>query len=166
MSNPIGFTFDKKVFCSRNTPHFVFAEGPASAAWTASRLFALSILKLISRMRKTASWAFASSALSKSLLTTRGLHGRYGRATTVAKLDNAGVNGTYLTSEGKKGRCRWGTRGRWCISAVSSARARHHSHARPLRQSPASPPTGMPAATASSAANRSARKFSAMARKS
>lgn len=37
-----------------------------------------------------------------------------GRATTVAKLDNAGVNGMYLTSEGKKGDAAWGTRGRWC----------------------------------------------------
>jgi Methane oxygenase PmoA len=37
-----------------------------------------------------------------------------GRATTVAKLDNSGVNGVYLTSEGKKGEAAWGTRGRWC----------------------------------------------------
>ena len=37
-----------------------------------------------------------------------------GHATTVAKLDNAGVNGVYLTSEGKKGDAVWGTRGRWC----------------------------------------------------
>src|SRR6267154_2274954 len=37
-----------------------------------------------------------------------------GHASTVAKLDNAGVNGTYLTSEGKKGDAAWGTRGRWC----------------------------------------------------
>jgi methane monooxygenase PmoA-like len=37
-----------------------------------------------------------------------------GRPTTVAKRDNAGVNGVYLTSEGKKGEAAWGTRGRWC----------------------------------------------------
>lgn len=37
-----------------------------------------------------------------------------GRATTVAKLDNTGVNGVYLTSDGKKGEAAWGTRGRWC----------------------------------------------------
>jgi len=37
-----------------------------------------------------------------------------GRITTVAKLDNTGVNGTYLTSQGKKGDAAWGTRGRWC----------------------------------------------------
>jgi hypothetical protein len=32
----------------------------------------------------------------------------------VAKLENTGVNGVYLTSEGKKGEAAWGTRGRWC----------------------------------------------------
>ena len=37
-----------------------------------------------------------------------------GRPTTVAKLDNTGVNGTYLTSEGKTGDAAWGTRGHWC----------------------------------------------------
>ncbi len=37
-----------------------------------------------------------------------------GRPTTVAKLDNAAVNGVYLTSEGNKGDAAWGTRGRWC----------------------------------------------------
>jgi hypothetical protein len=37
-----------------------------------------------------------------------------GHPTTVAKLDNTGVNGTYLTSEAKKGDDAWGTRGRWC----------------------------------------------------
>jgi hypothetical protein len=37
-----------------------------------------------------------------------------GRATTMPKLDNTGVNGVYLTSEGKKGVGVWGTRGRWC----------------------------------------------------
>lgn len=37
-----------------------------------------------------------------------------GRPTTVAKLDNTGVNGNYLTSEGRKGDAAWGTRGRWC----------------------------------------------------
>lgn len=37
-----------------------------------------------------------------------------GRATAVAKLDNTGVNGTYLTSEGATGDAAWGTRGRWC----------------------------------------------------
>jgi Family of unknown function (DUF6807) len=37
-----------------------------------------------------------------------------GRATTVKSMDNTGVNGDYLTSEGKRGEAVWGTRGRWC----------------------------------------------------
>ncbi len=37
-----------------------------------------------------------------------------GNPTTVGKLDNTGVNGSYLTSEGKKGDAAWGTRGLWC----------------------------------------------------
>jgi Methane oxygenase PmoA len=38
-----------------------------------------------------------------------------GNPTTVAKLDNTGVTGNYLTSEGKKGDEAWSTRGRWCM---------------------------------------------------
>jgi len=38
-----------------------------------------------------------------------------GRATAVPSLDNAGVTGDYLTSEGKRGDEAWGTRGRWCM---------------------------------------------------
>lgn len=36
-----------------------------------------------------------------------------GRATAVAVLDNNGVTGRYLSSEGKEGDAVWGTRGRW-----------------------------------------------------
>lgn len=37
-----------------------------------------------------------------------------GQPTTVASMDNTGVNGVYLTSEGTKGAAVWGTRGKWC----------------------------------------------------
>jgi hypothetical protein len=37
-----------------------------------------------------------------------------GRPTAVPKMDNTGVNGTYLTSEGKTGDAAWGTRAKWC----------------------------------------------------
>lgn len=37
-----------------------------------------------------------------------------GRPTTVATMDNTGVNGNFLTSEGKTGDAAWGTRGKWC----------------------------------------------------
>lgn len=36
-----------------------------------------------------------------------------GRPTDVPTLDNRGVNGEYLTSEGTRGAAVWGTRGRW-----------------------------------------------------
>jgi hypothetical protein len=40
-----------------------------------------------------------------------------GRATQVPKMDNAGVTGEYLSSEGKKGDAVWATRGRWTLLA-------------------------------------------------
>jgi hypothetical protein len=40
-----------------------------------------------------------------------------GRATEVAKMDNTGVTGEYLSSEGKKGDAVWSTRGRWTLLA-------------------------------------------------
>jgi hypothetical protein len=39
----------------------------------------------------------------------------YGNPTAVPTLNNTGVTGTYLTSEGKKGDDAWGTRGKWCM---------------------------------------------------
>jgi hypothetical protein len=38
-----------------------------------------------------------------------------GHPTAVPTLDNTGVNGDYLTSEGKTGDAAWGTRGKWCV---------------------------------------------------
>lgn len=38
-----------------------------------------------------------------------------GKATAVPKLDNTGVTGRYLSSEGKAGDAVWGTRGRWTM---------------------------------------------------
>jgi Methane oxygenase PmoA len=40
-----------------------------------------------------------------------------GRPTTVASMENTGVNGVYLTSAGKRGATVWGTRGKWCTLA-------------------------------------------------
>jgi len=44
-----------------------------------------------------------------------------GRATTVKVLDNTGVSGDYLTSEGAKGEAVWGTRARWCALSGRTA---------------------------------------------
>jgi Methane oxygenase PmoA len=38
-----------------------------------------------------------------------------GKATAVPVLDNKGVTGEYVSSEGKKGDAVWGTRGRWTL---------------------------------------------------
>jgi Family of unknown function (DUF6807) len=38
-----------------------------------------------------------------------------GRPTAVARLDNTGVSGEYLSSEGMRGDAVWGTRGRWTM---------------------------------------------------
>ena len=38
-----------------------------------------------------------------------------GKATAVPKLDNTGVTGRYLSSEGKTGDAVWGTRGKWTM---------------------------------------------------
>ncbi len=38
-----------------------------------------------------------------------------GKATAVPRLDNTGVTGRYLSSEGKTGDAVWGTRGRWTM---------------------------------------------------
>jgi hypothetical protein len=38
-----------------------------------------------------------------------------GIPTKVAALNNEGVTGNFLTSEGKTGNAVWGTRGRWCL---------------------------------------------------
>jgi len=38
-----------------------------------------------------------------------------GKATAVPKLDNAGVTGRYVSSEGKSGDAVWGTRGKWTM---------------------------------------------------
>jgi hypothetical protein len=40
-----------------------------------------------------------------------------GRATEVPKMDNTGVTGEYVSSEGRKGDAVWATRGRWTLLA-------------------------------------------------
>jgi hypothetical protein len=42
-----------------------------------------------------------------------------GKPTAVPRLDNSGVSGMYLSSEGLKGDAVWGTRGRWVILSGS-----------------------------------------------
>jgi hypothetical protein len=45
-----------------------------------------------------------------------------GRPMTAPSVNNDGVNGGYLTSEGKKGSEVWGTRGKWCLLSGTVAK--------------------------------------------
>jgi hypothetical protein len=59
-----------------------------------------------------------------------------GRATTVPKMDNTGVTGEYLSSEGKRGDAVWSTRGRWTLlSGIIGARSDHDRDDRPSEES-------------------------------
>jgi hypothetical protein len=107
-------TFDNKVLLNEHT-HFVFRGGPGFRS--VDRITTLRALD------EKVSFPDAKDGLL-GLRVIRALEipsdkpevytDISGRATTVPKLDNTGVNGTYLTSEGKKGDAAWGTRGRWC----------------------------------------------------
>jgi hypothetical protein len=106
--------FDGKVLLTENT-RFVFQSGPDSR--TIDRITTLTALD------ERVSFPDAKDGML-GLRVIRALEipsekpevytDAKGRPTTVAKLDNTGVNGSYLTSEGKNGDAAWGTRGRWC----------------------------------------------------
>src|ERR1700722_4320196 len=111
---PIGSASTKE-FCSTNTRTLSSVAGRIFAAWTASRRFGRWMKRFPFPTKKTACSVFALSARWEFLPIKAEVYpDASGRPTTVAKLDNTGVNGTYLTSEGKKGDAAWGTRGRWC----------------------------------------------------
>jgi hypothetical protein len=107
-------TFDKKVLLNEHT-HFVFSGAPESR--TIDRITTLRALDTEVDFPDAKDGLLGLRVLralempsDKAEIFTDAS----GRPTTVAKLDNTGVNGTYLTSEGKKGDAAWGTRGHWC----------------------------------------------------
>src|SRR6266480_1739387 len=107
-------TFDKKVLLQEHT-HFVFRGGPGFRS--VDRITTLRALdeKVDFKDEKDGLLGLrVVRALEIPSDKPEVYTDASGHATTVAKLDNAGVNGTYLTSEGKKGDAAWGTRGRWC----------------------------------------------------
>ena len=107
-------TFEKKVLLNEHT-HFVFRGGPGFRS--VDRITTLQALD------EKVSFPDEKDGML-GLRVIRALEipsdkpevytDASGRPTTVAKLDNTGVNGTYLTSEGQKGDAAWGTRGHWC----------------------------------------------------
>jgi Methane oxygenase PmoA len=107
-------TFDKKVLLQEHT-HFVFHGGP--------NFRSVDRITTLRALDEKVSFPDEKDGLL-GMRVVRALEipsnkpevytDASGRATTVVKLDNSGVNGTYLTSEGKRGNDAWGTRGRWC----------------------------------------------------
>ena len=109
------FTFDKKVLLHEQT-HFAFRGGPAFRS--------IDRITTLRAIDEKVDFKDAKDCLL-GLLVVRALEipsdkpevlytDASGHATTVPAMDNTGVNGAYLTSEGKKGDAAWGTRGRWC----------------------------------------------------
>jgi hypothetical protein len=107
-------TFDQKVLLKENT-HFVFRGGPGFRS--VDRIATLRALdeKVDFKDEKDGLLGLrVIRALEIPSDKPEVYSDASGHVTTVAKLDNTGVNGTYLTSEGKKGDAAWATRGRWC----------------------------------------------------
>jgi len=107
-------TYDKKVLLKEHT-HFVFRGGPGVRSVDRITTLSAQDEKVDFKDKKD---GFLGLRVVRALEIPSDKAEVYtdasGRPTTVAKLDNTGVNGTYLTSEGKKGDAAWGTRGRWC----------------------------------------------------
>jgi hypothetical protein len=107
-------TFDEKVLLEEHT-HFVFRGGPGFRS--IDRITTLTALDT-KAVFKDAKDGLLALRVVRALEIPSDKPEVYtdasGRTTAVPKLDNTGVNGTYLTSEGKKDDAAWGTRGRWC----------------------------------------------------
>jgi Family of unknown function (DUF6807) len=107
-------TFDKKVLLNEHT-HFVFRGAPGfRSVDRISTLTALNTKVNFPDAKDGMLGLRVGRALEIPSDKPEVYTDASGRPTAVAKLDNTGVNGTYLTSEGKKGDAAWGTRGRWC----------------------------------------------------
>ena len=107
-------TFEKKVLLKEHT-HFAFRGGPGFRS--VDRIATLQALDAKVDFKDTKDGMLGIRVIRALEIPSDKpeiFSDASGRPTTVAKLDNTGVNGTYLTSEGKKGDAAWGTRGRWC----------------------------------------------------
>src|SRR5262249_42473607 len=107
-------TFDQKVLVREHT-RFVFRGGPSFRSIDRVTTLTAADQKLVFHDDKEGLLGLrVTRALEAPSDKPEVFTDSAGRATPVPKMDNTGVNGVYLTSEGKKGDAAWGTRGRWC----------------------------------------------------
>lgn len=99
----------------RERTHFVFRGTPDSR--TIDRLTMLTALEpTVFRDNKEGTLGIrVARALEQPADKPEVFTDASGRPTAVPALDNTGVTGQYVSSEGKKGDAVWGTRGRWTL---------------------------------------------------
>jgi hypothetical protein len=101
----------------RERTHFVFRGG--SDARSIDRITTLTALdRVLFRDNKEGTLGMrVARALEQPAEKPEIFTDASGAPTTVPVLDNTGVTGRYLSSEGKSGDAVWGTRGRWALLA-------------------------------------------------
>ncbi len=133
-------TFDKKVLLHERT-HFVFRGGPGFRS--VDRVTTLRALDEKVDFKDAKDGLLGLRVVRALEIPSDKPEVLYtdasGHATTVPAMDSTGVNGTYLTSEGKKGDAAWGTRGRWCNRQSRLSHLLARPRLRPLRRQPARP---------------------------
>ena len=103
---------DRPVLAERT--RFVFAaDGEARLVDRVTTLTALAERVLFKDNKEGLFGIRVARALEHPATKAEILTDSAGRPTAVPVLDNAGVTGRYLSSEGKEGDAVWGTRGRW-----------------------------------------------------
>jgi hypothetical protein len=107
-------TYDKKVLLKERT-RFVFRGGPAFRSVDRITTLRAQNEKVVFADAKDGMLGLrVTRALEMPSEMEKVFTDASGHTTTVPKMDNTGVTGMYLTSEGKKGDDAWSTRARWC----------------------------------------------------
>jgi hypothetical protein len=102
----------------KETTHFVFGTGPGQRSIDRITTLAAGEKRVVFKDNKEGVFAMrVTRALEEPSTKPEVFTDASGRPTTVAALDNAGVNGVYTSSEGISGAKVWGTKGRWLALA-------------------------------------------------
>jgi hypothetical protein len=100
------------------TTHFVFGTGAGQRSIDRITTLAAGAKRVVFKDNKEGVFAMrVTRALEEPSTKPEVFTDASGRPTTVAALDNAGVNGVYTSSEGITGAKVWGTKGRWLALA-------------------------------------------------